>query len=90
MTRMAGDPASAVLALIDADHDRSPFMVAVDGMSAAGKSTLASEVVELLPDAQLHRWDAAERHNTAHLRPADSADLVVSGGLGRDWREGAG
>ncbi len=54
---VTGSAATAVLDLIDSVSRRHPLMVAIDGMSAAGKSTLAPVVVEELPDAELVRGD---------------------------------
>lgn len=59
----------AVLALIESAGERAtPLMVAIDGMSAAGKSTLAAGVVESLPDAELIRGDDFYRVMTDELR----------------------
>ncbi len=57
MVSVTGTTATAVLNLIDSVSRRRPLMVAIDGMSAAGKSTLATVVVAQLPDAELIRGD---------------------------------
>lgn len=54
---MTIDPVSAVLPLIEGARAAGPLMVAIDGMSAAGKSTLAGRVVEELADAELIQGD---------------------------------
>jgi len=54
---MTIDPVSPVLALIEGARAASPLMVAIDGMSAAGKSTLARRVVAALADAELIQGD---------------------------------
>lgn len=54
---VTGNSATAVLDLIETANERGSLMLAIDGMSAAGKSTLATLVVEQLPDAELIRGD---------------------------------
>lgn len=54
---VTGSTTDAVLDLIKSAGGHDRVMVAIDGMSAAGKSTLASLVVEKLPDAELIRGD---------------------------------
>lgn len=63
---MTIDPISAVVASIEAAEaarlgpdaaPTTPLLVAVDGMSAAGKSTLAARVVDALADAALVHGD---------------------------------
>ncbi len=68
---------------------RRPCVVAIDGRSAAGKTTLAAALAHELPGsctvhtdegiAFVEEWMVAERAFIAARRPWQSSDLVVRG-----------
>lgn len=93
---MVTPPADQVMALLDrsATHLGAGMLVCIDGVSAAGKSTFASDLAQALAqrgrdvrvlhtDAMLHGWDGLE-----HLdQTLDSLIRELAHGREGLWRE---